>query len=111
MIENQFNSETLISDVKKLKVLLIVLTIIQVGYLIFSDTKLLMKLDLEYKIKWLVWGLHLLTALIFIGYNWKKMPIDKNSKTNNTYMILFMGIIGMWLWIPNKRELNKLTEK
>jgi hypothetical protein len=39
------------------------------------------------------------------------MPIREKTKTNNTFMMLLLGIIGMWLWIPNKREINKLPEK
>lgn len=105
------NFENLKSDLKKLRGLLIILTLIQIGYtiIIFADEQLWMKLDFEYKVNWLIMGLHCLTTGIFIWYNWKKMPIVKKAKINNTFMILFLGIIGMWLWMPNKRELNKLT--
>jgi hypothetical protein len=37
--------------------------------------------------------------------------LRKKTKTNNTFVVLFLGIIGMWLWIPNQNEINKLTEK
>jgi len=101
------------SDIKKLRILLITLTLIQVGYMIviISDSKLWMRLDFDYKANWLIFGLHLIVAGIFIWFNWTRMPIEKKTKTNNTYMILFLGIIGMWLWIPNKREIIKLIEK
>jgi len=39
------------------------------------------------------------------------MPLQKKTKTNNTFMILFLGIIGMWLRLHNKCEINKLFEK
>ena len=113
MTELQSLTENFKSDLKKMPILLIILTLIQVGYLIirFTDAKLSIILDFDYHINWLIWGFHYLTVGIFIWYNWKKMPIEKKTKTNNTLMILFLGIIGMWLWIPNKSEINKLIEK
>ena len=113
MTELQSDSENLKSDLKKLRILLIILTLIQVGYLIirFIDAKFSIILDLHYKANYLIWGFHYFAVGIFIWYNWKKMPIQKKTKTNNTFMILFLGIIGMWLWIPNKREINKLIGK
>lgn len=113
MTELQNIKENFKSDLKKLRILLIILTLIQIGYIIiiFTDTKLWIKLDIDYKANWLIWTLNLIVAGIFIWFNWTKMPTDKKTKTNNTFMILFLGIIGMWLWIPNKREINKLAEK
>ena len=112
MTELKSDSEKLKSDLKKLRILLIILTLIQVGYLIivFTDTKLWTKLDFDYKANWMIWGMNLFVAGIFIWYNWKKMPIERNTKTNNTFMILFLGIIGMWLWMPSKKEMNKLIK-
>ncbi|MFL1013695.1 hypothetical protein [Flavisericum labens] len=113
MIELQIIKENFKSDLKKLRILLIILTLIQIGYMIiiFADTKLWIKLDFDYKANWLIWGLNFIVAGIFLWFNWTRMPIKKATKTNNTFMILFLGIIGMWLWIPNKSEINKLTEK
>ena len=113
MNESKSAPENLKSDLKKLRILLVILTLLQIGYLIivFTDTKLWAKLDFDYKANWLIMGLNLIVAGIFIWFNWKKMPIERKSKTNNTFMILFLGIIGMWLWIPNRSEINKLTEK
>lgn len=107
------DTDKLKTGLKKLQILLIILTLIQIGYMIiiFTDTKLWTKLDFDYKANWLIGGLNLIISGIFIWFNWKKMPISRKSKTNNTFMILFLGIIGMWLWIPNKREINKLTIK
>ncbi|WP_034923444.1 hypothetical protein [Gillisia sp. CAL575] len=113
MNELQSLNENFKTDLKKLRILLIILTLIQVGYMIiiFTNTKLWVKLDFDYNANWLIWGLNLIVAGIFVWFNWTRMPIKKNTKTSNTFMILFLGIIGMWLWIPNKREINKLTEK
>jgi hypothetical protein len=111
MTESQSDTKNLKSDLKKLRILLIILTFIQVGYMIitFTNSILWNKLDNEFKAIWLIFGLNLIVSGIFIWYNWTKLPIEKKTKTNNTFMILFLGIIGMWLWIPNKSELEKLT--
>ena len=113
MTELRTIKENFTSDLKKLRILLIILTLIQIGYMIiiFADTKLWIKLDYDYKANWLILGLNLIVAGTFIWFNWTKMPIEKKTKTDNTFLILFLGIIGMWLWIPNKREINELTEK
>ena len=101
------------SDLKKMRFLLIILTLIQVGYIIiiFIDSKLWIKLDLEYKANWLILGLNFIVTRVFLWFNWTRMPIENKMKTNNTFLILFLGIIGMWLWIPNKNEFCELTEK
>ena len=103
--------EKLNSEIKKLKVLLIILTLIQAGYLfiVFFNEKLWIKLDFEYKANWLIWGVNLIVMGVFVWFNWTKLPIEKKSKTNNTFMILFLGIIGMWLWIPNQNEIKKMN--
>lgn len=112
MTESQSDFKNLKSDLKKLRILLITLTLIQVGYMIiiFTNSFLWNKLDYEYSANWLIFGLNLIVSGIFIWYNWAKLPIEKKTKTNNTFMIIFLGIIGMWLWIPNKNEIDKLTD-
>jgi len=82
MTELQSGTENLKSDLKKLRILLIILTLIQFTYMLitFTDAKLWIKLDFEYKVNWLIWGLHLIVVGIFIWFNWKKMPIEKKQK-------------------------------
>jgi hypothetical protein len=113
MAEFKVTKEKFKSDLVKLQNLLIVLTVIQVIYLsiMFTDTKLWVKLNFDYKAGWLILILNLIITGIFIWFNWTKMPIEKKTKTNNTFLILFLGIIGMWLWIPSKPEINRLIEK
>lgn len=90
--------------------MLIVLTITVVSFLIlvFFFSKVWIKLDNKYNIINLVQILHALITGIFIWYIWKKMPVKKKTKINDTLMVLFLGVIGMWIWLPNKKELNKL---
>ena len=106
-------NKKLLSEIKLLRTLLIGLTLIQIGQLIISlvAVKLWVKLDFEYKVNWLIFALNFILAGIFIWFNWTKMPFDKKTKKNNTLMILFLGVIGMWLWIPDQREINQMMEK
>lgn len=107
------NYENHVSDLKRMRILLIILTLIQIGYVIIVliDTKLWFKLDMNYKVNWLVFGFHFMVTGIFIWFNWNKLQIPRNKKMSNTFLFLFLGIIGMWLWIPNNQEMNKFTKE
>ena len=48
--------------------------------------------------------------VIFIYYVWFKYPADKKTRQKNILMIIFLGIIGMWIWLPDKKELELLAE-
>ncbi|MDP2058443.1 MAG: hypothetical protein Q8J97_01805 [Flavobacteriaceae bacterium] len=50
---------------------------------------------------------HLIVTGVFIWFIWKKLPRGNKNKIDNTLMILFLGLIGMWLWLPNKNEIKK----
>ncbi|NRA12795.1 MAG: hypothetical protein HRT57_12630 [Crocinitomicaceae bacterium] len=75
--------------------------------MVFSNTKLWSQLDDQYYANVLVAIFQFATAVLFI---WKKMPGEKKLKSNSTFLIVILGIIGMWLWLPNKEELGKLEE-
>lgn len=125
MIELQSDTENLKSDLKKIRILVITLTLIEFAYFVlifgggtlwFNNTQKNSNSITVWILSliasgFIIWLLHLLVTGIIIWYNWKKMPILRKKKIDNTLMILFLGIIGMWFWIPNKKELNKLTEK
>lgn len=104
--------EKLKSEIRRMKLLLIVLTIAQIAYMIaaYSSFKFWMKLDDEYHVNIALFIFQLGTIAFFIWYVWKKFPGERKQKTNHTLMIVFLGIIGMWLWLPNKRELEKLKK-
>ena len=112
MAEYNSNIRRLKDDIKKLRSLLVILTLIQIGQilLILSGTSIFTNIDFVYMAKWPILGLHLLTAVIFIWYIWQKMPIKKRKKVYNTIMILFLGIIGMWMWMHGNRELKEMSE-
>ena len=110
MTKETHNSDKLKSDVKKLKSLLIPLTVAQVIYMLvtFTNPQLWMKLDFDYNLNWIIGIVHIAVVATFIWYDWKKMPDNESQKMKNTFLILLLGIIGMWLWLPNKTEIDKL---
>tara|TARA_Y100000766_G_C18786494_1_gene545996 strand:+ start:145 stop:501 length:357 start_codon:yes stop_codon:yes gene_type:complete len=101
------------SEIANLRVLLVILTVIQLAYLIFifTDYKIDFKLILNINLSWIVAIINYIVAGIFLWYNWKKLPIEKKKKKDSTWMILSLGVIGMWLWIPNKTEIKKMNKK
>src|SRR5690606_33234727 len=105
-----YDSKRMITELKRLKALLIILTIVKLFYIIvsFFYTTLWVIIDLKYNLSWFVWGFHYMIVGIFIWYIWKRMPVEKKVKTDNTLLVLFLGVIGMWLWLPNKKEREKL---
>tara|TARA_R110001632_G_scaffold45215_3_gene114863 strand:+ start:2439 stop:2792 length:354 start_codon:yes stop_codon:yes gene_type:complete len=113
MTENNIKEQVNESEIANLKLLLIALTVLQLAYLIFmfANHETYIKLIFNFHLDWIMTFVNYIVAGIFLWYNWKKLPIEKKKKTDSTWMILFLGIIGMWLWIPNKSEINKMNEK
>jgi len=93
---------------KKLKIFLIVLTLIEIGFilLLFFNTDELISYIFKNNLDQVFGLFHWLSVAIFIWFIWVKMPKDKKSNINNTLMIVFLGIIGLWLWFPNKKEIE-----
>lgn len=112
MTENHIE-EVSESEITNLRILLIALTLIQLAYLVFmfADHETYIKLIFKFHLDWIFAIINYIVAGIFLWYNWKKLPIEKKKKTDSTLMILFLGIIGMWLWIPNKAEIKKMNKK
>ena len=105
------NSKPLKTDLKKLKMVLILLTVIELTYFViaFTNDELWIKLDYDYKANYIIGAFHIIVMIVFIWFNWKKMPLDRSRKRDYTYMILFLGLIGMWLWMPNKKQIEKMN--
>ncbi len=99
------------STLFKLKTLLIFLTVIYVIYfgIVMSNTKLWVLLNRDYNMDWIVKFFHICITGTFIWFNWN-MQYNKKKKWDNTWKILLLGIIGMWLWLPNKKEIVNLTD-
>ena len=100
-------------DILILKILLSILTVLQITalYIMFSDTAMSLKLNEDFHLNILLTTYSWALTAVFIWYNWKKLPIDKKKKKDKTWMLALLGIaglgiIGMWLWLPNKKELD-----
>jgi len=113
MVGLEFDFEKLLTDLKKLKILLFLLTIVEMVYffILFTDNNLWTKIDYEYNANWIVLIFHCLVVVVFIFYIWREYPFEGKKKVNDIIMILFLGLIGMWLWLPNFKDLNKSNEK
>ena len=46
--------------------------------------------------------------LVFLYYLYEVYPSPPKSKTTNALLIFFLGIIGMWVWLPNDEDLDTL---
>lgn len=112
-----FNIVRLKRDILIFKILLIVMTFFQVAVILLNIfySQLIFNLDRDYYFSTIL-GFSLLALIgIFTWYNWKKLPIERKKKVNNTWMLVLLGIfgfgvIGMWLWLPNKREIKKISQ-
>ncbi|MCX2837692.1 hypothetical protein OQ279_05955 [Salinimicrobium sp. MT39] len=47
----------------------------------------------------------------FRSFERKYIPVSKKKNNDNFKMSIFTGIIGLWLWLPNKKEIKKIIEK
>lgn len=113
MTKKELNIHQLISDIKIMRFLLVLLTLVEVTYFMIAimNSSLWVKLDETYYTDTLLYFVNYGVAGLFIWYTWKRLPLNKKSKMNATWMMLFLGVIGMWLWIPNDKEINQWGAK
>lgn len=58
---------------------------------------------------WSFTGLNYSFSAVVLWYNWKRFPLERKKKLENTWMILLLGIIGLWLWMPTKKEVESMN--
>ena len=109
---NQAKQTKLPSHIFRLKILISIWTILFITYLviIYANTELWLKLNSLYRSDMLFTVINITLTIIIMWYNWSHLPIEKEKKIENTWMILFLGIIGIWLWLPNKKEISEMTK-
>lgn len=98
---------------KNLKGLLIGLTLINIAFfiLIFVYDTVYYKLVFNYHFDW-IFGLFNYTIYgVFLWIIWKKFPYSKKKKRDLTWLIVFLGVLGLWLWFPNEEEIEKMKNK
>ena len=104
------NFTSLKSELKLFKFALVIFTILELTFfcVIFYDPSLGFSLMRDYYASWILIGLTLTFMGMALYFVWNKIPNPKSKKSNATFLILFLGIIGMWLWLPNKREFKQI---
>lgn len=113
------------SDIKKFRILLIILTIIHLAFILLfiGGFDLIVNYGiLDIAVIWLwifstvagaviLWIFRTIFTFIVMRYEGKHMLITPKKNFDNILMILFTGIIGLWLWIPNKKEVDQIIKK
>ena len=66
----------------------------------YYDNKLWILIDNDFKANIIIGIFHLIVVGLFLKEIWSNNSTEKNKRTENTFMILILGIIGMWIWIP-----------
>lgn len=51
------------------------------------------------------------TVIITLYINWRILNYTQKTKLDKTLMILFLGPIGLLLWIPSKEQFEKMSIK
>jgi|SRR5690625_156290 len=99
------------SYLKTIRVVLIFLTVFELIYLgvTLSDKQLRLKLDDNFQALWVILIFHIVMLSIILWLNWTKFPINKKMKMSNTYLVVFLGILGMWLWMPSSNDIDNLS--
>lgn len=109
--KNTSQMKKLKTYLKTLRILLIPLTVMEVVYMgiTLSEKKILAKLD-EFHFLWIFLIYHIIMLIIILWLNWTKFPIPKKMKIKNTYMVVLLGILGMWLWMPSSEDIESLSD-
>ncbi len=111
MNPNPFDIEKLKYDLKNLKRLLIFHTVIYVSLIFYVVAQNYPEIALDNNMyQSLVW-LNLLVICYFIWFIWAKMPSSQIEKIRGSLLIFFLGILGMWIWFPTKRKIDKLDSE
>ena len=48
-------------------------------------------------------------TIYILRFIWKYYPVAKKQKRDTTLQVIFLGFIGMWLWYPNEKEMERLN--
>ena len=121
----QLNPEKFKSDIKKFRITLIILTVFHLGFfgILFGGFFFIVKNGITDGGVIALWflalflsGLILSIFQIILSYRMKKyerkyMPVTSEKNKDNFRMMFFTGIIGLWLWLPNDKEVQKIIEK
>lgn len=99
------------SQLLTVRFLLIPLTVFEIVYfgIALSASELRKSLDADYYTMWWILGYHLIMWVVILWLNWTKFPIPQKLKLNNSILVTFLGILGMWLWMPSSDDIDGLS--
>lgn len=119
------NANKLKSDIRKFRISLIVLTALHLAFIliIVGSIVIIVKhglIDVGIISLWIflivvgsiiLWVFQMIFTFVVMKYERNNMPIDRKKNNDNIQMVMFTGIIGLWLWLPNKKEINHIIKK
>lgn len=112
MNDQKLNIEKLKSQLSVLKVFLVFYTIFHLSYLVLSFWGPVFFIRFEISGFGLIVALfHYMVLGLFLFFIWKKVPGERKTRVNSTFLILLLSVIGMWIWFPKKEALSKLEEE
>ena len=92
----------------RLKAFLVALTFLELGYIIacfFFEIEIF-KFDYNiFDTRIVLFILHILVLTLILRKVWLS-NLEKSKKSNVTFLMIFLGVIGMWLWFPKRENCN-----
>lgn len=101
---NNYNFEKLLSELKTIRLILKIYTILHFIVLVAFFTNF-MRVNYE-----IICGINIIFLLIFLSFLWFRLPISKIDKIGETILIILFGLFALWMWIPNEKELKKMID-
>lgn len=92
---------------KVIKWLLIVLTILLVGYMlgIFLFHEKVFHINEKYRIYLIIQLVHLAASLSALFVIWSSSLFDRWKKIDQTLLVVFLSVFGLWTWFIKYRKI------
>lgn len=97
-----YNYEKLLSELKIVRLLLIIYTILHPLFFILFFTNF-MEFSFEF-----IFGINIVFILTFLSFIWLRLPISKFDKIGETILISLFGLFALWMWIPDRKQLKEM---
>lgn len=121
----EMNPNKLKSDLRKFRIATIILTLLNVlfflliigGFAFIVKNKILDAGIISLGIFLIILSsiilgvVQMIFVFIIMKYERKHLSISRAKTLDNFQMIMFTGIIGLWLWLPNKNEIDEMINR
>ena len=97
--------EKLLSELKSVRLILKIFTFLHIALIILFFINIVTINSL------LIIVVYLSFIIFFLSFIWFKMPATILDKIGETLLIVFFGLFALWMWIPDKKELEKMIGK